>query len=73
MVVTNAYGTATSSVALLYLNAPLRFTNSVISGGHFSALLLGSAHTNYVIESSTALFVDPAANQQFPSGHHQFH
>ena len=55
VVVTNAYGSVTSSVALLYLNAPLRFTNSVISGGHFSALLLGSAHTNYVIESSTAL------------------
>lgn len=59
VVVTNSVGSVTSSVAWLYLNTPLRFTNIThTSNRTVSALLIGRAFTNYVIQSSTNL-ADP--------------
>lgn len=59
VVVTNSVGSATSSVAWLYLNTPLRFTNLThTSNRTVSALLVGRAFTNYVIQYSTNL-ADP--------------
>lgn len=56
VVVTNSAGSVTSSVAWLYLNTPLRFTNIThTSNRTVSALLIGRAFTNYVIQSSTNL------------------
>jgi hypothetical protein len=56
VVVTNSFGSVTSSVAWLYLNTPLRFTNIThTSNRTVSALLVGRAFTNYVIQYSTNL------------------
>ena len=56
VVVTNSDGAATSSVALLYLDAPLRFTNTMFGlNNQFSTRLLGRANTNYVLQFSTNL------------------
>ena len=55
VVVTNTAGSVTSLVATLYLNAPLRFTNRIVAGGRFSALLLGAAGSNYVVQASSNL------------------
>ncbi len=52
----NSYGTVTSTPAMLYLAAPLRFTNySETSTGSFTTLLLGAATTNYIVEATTNL------------------
>jgi hypothetical protein len=53
MVVSSAAGSITSSVATLYLNTPLRFTNQSMTSKRFSALLLGAANSSYVIQSSS--------------------
>jgi hypothetical protein len=56
VVATNLVGVATSSVATLYLNSPLRFTNTALTvTNSFTALLLGMANTNYIFQSSTNL------------------
>jgi hypothetical protein len=56
VVATNLVGAATSSVATLYLDSPLRFTNTARTvTNSFTALLLGKANTNYIIQSSTNL------------------
>jgi hypothetical protein len=56
VVATNLAGAATSSVATLYLDSPLRFTNTAKTvTNSFTALLLGKANTNYIIQSSTNL------------------
>jgi hypothetical protein len=56
VVVTNLIGAATSSVAALYLDSPLRFTNSALTlTNSFTFLLLGKANTNYIFQSSTNL------------------
>ncbi len=55
VVVTNTLGAVTSATAILYLNAPLRFTNSAISNGAFVSLLLGAGNSNYAIEISSNL------------------
>jgi uncharacterized protein (DUF4213/DUF364 family) len=56
VVVTNLAGSVTSSVAMLYLNSPLRFINHALTNqGSFTASLLGIATTNYVIQAATNL------------------
>ena len=56
VVVTNSLGAATSSVAALYLNSPLRFGSMTFSPtGGFAATLLGMANSNYVLQASTNL------------------
>lgn len=56
VIVTNTSGSTTSSPAMLYLAAPLRFVGySETATGSFVATLLGIPTTNYVIESSTNL------------------
>jgi len=56
VIVTNSSGGVTSSPAMLYLAAPLRFVGySGTATGSFVATLLGIPTTNYVIESSTNL------------------
>jgi hypothetical protein len=56
VVVTNLAGSVTSSVAMLYLNSPLRFINPALTNhGSFTASLLGIATTNYVIQAATNL------------------
>ena len=57
LVVTNNVGAATSSVAWLYLNTPLRFSNTAYRPVNlFTTQLLGKANTNYVLQASTNLF-----------------
>lgn len=53
VVAANSVGLVTSSIAKLYLNSPVRFTNLLLQGDTFSALLLGVANTNYVIDAAT--------------------
>jgi hypothetical protein len=56
IVASNSVGMATSTVAKLYLNTPLRFTNvTLTSTGSFYAALLGKATTNYIIQANTNL------------------
>ena len=56
VVVTNPVGSATSSVATLYLDSPLRLTNAVLTTTNsFNFLLLGMANTNYIIQASMNL------------------
>ena len=56
IVASNSVGMATSTVAKLYLNTPLRFTNiAMTSTGSFYAALLGKATTNYIIQANTNL------------------
>lgn len=56
VIVSNTVGSVTSSVAWLYLNTPLRFTNIThTSNQTVSALLVGRAFTNYIIQYSTNL------------------
>jgi hypothetical protein len=56
VVVTNLGGSVTSSVAALYLDSPLRLTNTVLTATNsFSFLLLGKANTNYIFQASTNL------------------
>jgi hypothetical protein len=56
VVATNLVGAATSSVAALYLDSPLRFTNTARTvTNSFTALLLGKANTNYIVQASTNL------------------
>jgi hypothetical protein len=56
VVVTNMSGAATSAVAMLYLNSPLRFGSTTFSPtGGFAAFLLGMASSNYVFQASTNL------------------
>ena len=56
VVATNLVGAATSSVATLYLDSPLRFTNTARTvTNSFTALLLGKANTNYIFQASTNL------------------
>ena len=56
VVITNGNGAVTSSVASLYLNSPLRFTNTVTTSNFtLKTLLIGRAFTNYIIQSSTNL------------------
>ena len=56
VVITNGLGVVTSSAALLYLNSPLRFTNTVVtSNGTLSSLLIARAYTNYIIQASSNL------------------
>ena len=46
----------TSSLATLYLDSPLRFTNYVrTTTNSFNFLLLGKAGTNYIIQATTNL------------------
>ena len=55
-VVTNTFGAATSSAAMLYLDSPLRFTNyTLTTTNSFTTLLLGRANTNYIFQASTNL------------------
>jgi hypothetical protein len=56
VVVTNITGSVTSSVAVLYLNSPLRFLGlGINSTSGFSGTLLGAANTNYIIQASSNL------------------
>lgn len=56
VVVTNAVGATTSSVAMLYLNSPLRLTNFTLASSNAITLqLLGKAYTNYIFQASTNL------------------
>ena len=56
VVVTNAAGSATSATATLYLNTPPRFASVGLDfSNDFTALLLGIAESNYVIQVSTNL------------------
>jgi len=56
VVATNLIGSVTSSVATLYLDSPLRFTNSVLTATNsFNFLLLGKVNTNYIIQATTNL------------------
>jgi hypothetical protein len=56
VVVTNTAGSVTSSIAMLYLNSPLRFTNPIaVTNGGFTATLLGIVNTNYIIQANTNL------------------
>ena len=56
VMVTNAAGSVISAEANLYLNAPLRFAGvGMDTGNDFTALLLGAAESNYVIQASTNL------------------
>jgi hypothetical protein len=56
VVVTNSVGAVTSATAVLYLNSPLRFTNLTQQlNVNFTALLIGKANSNYVIESASLL------------------
>ena len=55
VVVSNGAGAVTSTVARLYLNAPLRFISSASAGGRFSALLAGATGSNYVVQCTTNL------------------
>ena len=55
VIVSNAAGAVTSVPAALYLNAPLRFRNPRNTGGRFTALLLGAANSNYVLQTSSNL------------------
>jgi hypothetical protein len=55
-VVSNALGIGTSAPAQLYLDTPLRFTNSALDAdGRFTALLLGIADSNHVVQASSDL------------------
>lgn len=56
VIVTNLVGSATSSVAMLYLDSPLRLTNTVLTTTNsFNFLLLGKGGTNYIFQASTNL------------------
>ena len=56
VVVTNLAGSVTSSVATLYLDSPLRLTNTTLTTTNsFNFLLLGKAGTNYIIQATTNL------------------
>lgn len=56
VVLTNSVGAVTSSVATLYLNSPVRFGGlSFNATDGFSAMLLGIANSNYVIQATTNL------------------
>ena len=55
IVASNSIGMATSTVAKLYLNTPLRFTNVALTSTGFYAALLGKATTNYIIQANTNL------------------
>jgi len=69
VVVMGAGGSVTSAVANLYLNAPLRFTNRGVNAGHFSALLLGVANSNYVVETSSDMVRwTPMSTNSSPTG-----
>jgi hypothetical protein len=58
VVVTNSAGAATSSVANLYLDTPLRFGDYTLTPtGGFSMLLLGMANSNYVLQAKTDLMM----------------
>jgi hypothetical protein len=53
--ITNAAGAATSSVARLHLNSPVRFLPSRRAGGVFTTTFVGVGGSNYVFETSTDL------------------
>jgi hypothetical protein len=53
MVASNVVGIAQTAEAELFANAPLRFTNLVISNGFFSTRLIGEIGTEYHIQWST--------------------
>ncbi len=56
VVVSNLAGTTISEPAWLYLNGPLRFTNTFVGDdGFLRARLLGVAGTSYVIQASSDL------------------
>jgi hypothetical protein len=56
VVVTNSMGSATSSVANLYLNIPLQIIGMTDNSSNgFRAMLVGSANTNYIIQASSNL------------------
>lgn len=56
LVATNIAGAATTSVAMVYLDSPLRLTNTVLTTTNsFNFLLLGKAGTNYIFQASTNL------------------
>jgi len=56
VVVTNLAGSVTSSLATLYLDSPLRFTNyERMTTNSFNFLLLGKVGTNYIIQATTNL------------------
>jgi len=56
VVATNLVGSVTSSVATLYLDSPLRLTNTAFTvTNSFNFLLLGKVNTNYIIQSTTNL------------------
>lgn len=56
VVITNVAGAVTSTAAQLYLiasNGASRFTNWAYATNRFTATLLGSANTNYIVQGST--------------------
>ena len=54
-VVSNAYGTATSSNAVLTVQQPPYFTEPMFTNGNFQATLHGTPTTSYTIQVSTNL------------------
>ena len=56
VIITNYVGTVTSLKAMLYLDSPLRFTNTVRgSNNQLATQLIGRANTNFVLQFSTNL------------------
>jgi hypothetical protein len=53
--VSNSAGAATSAVARLYLNNPVRFLQSRRAGGVFTTTFIGVIGSNYIFETSTDL------------------
>ncbi len=53
--VSNTAGSVRSTAAMLYLNAPARFLQSLRANGVFTTSFIGVAGSNYVFETSTNL------------------
>jgi hypothetical protein len=70
VVVTGPGGTVTSSVAMLYLNAPLRFIDQGLNTSRrFTASLIGVANTTYVLESTSDMRAwTPLVTNSSPTG-----
>jgi hypothetical protein len=70
VLITNAAGSVTSSIARLYLDSPLRIINWTITNKtNCSFTLIGSRSSNYVIETSPDLFNwTPLLTNNSPSG-----
>jgi hypothetical protein len=55
VVATNAAGSVTSQVAVVYVADPLRFISHSIEGSNFNYRLVGRAGSNFVLEASSTL------------------